>query len=145
MPDALPPFAPARARFPAPGLVSAAARAPWGGAREALLGALMAVRLASGMRPPHPLPAAVRRARAAQATQWLTALTLPSKLRAALQKAFAASAGSNRLAMADALTAVTDITASHLDRVARLELLRLGESLRQDGGLLAAPADRPVE
>lgn len=116
-----------------------------GGPREALLGLLMAVRLASGMRPPYPLSAAVRRARAAHAVSWLGALTLPAKLRAALQKAFAASAAADRPAMADALGAVTDITASQLDRVARSELVRLGESLRRDGGVLAVPIDRPVE
>lgn len=145
VPDALPPFAPARAGFPTPGLVAAAARAALGGPREALLGVLMAVRLASGMRPPHPLSAAVRRARAAQATNWLAALTLPAKLRAALQKAFAASAAADRPAMADALSAVTDITASYLDRVARSEVLRFGESLRRDGGVLAAANESPVE
>lgn len=145
VPDALPPFAPARASFPAPGLVAAAARAPLGGPREALLGTLMAVRLASGMRPPYPLSATLRRARATHATSWLAALTLPAKLRSALQKAFAASAAADRAAMAEALGAVTDITASHLDRVARSELVRLGESLRREGGALAAPIDRPVE
>jgi hypothetical protein len=97
------------------------------------------------MRPPHPLSSVVRRARATQATSWLAALTLPAKLRTALQKAFAASAAGDRGAMADALAAVTDITASHLDRVARSEVLRLGEFLRRDGGVLAAPIDRPVE
>jgi hypothetical protein len=143
--DVQPPFAPARAQFPAPGLAAAAARAPLGGPREALIGALMAARLALGMRPPHPLPAAVRRLRAEHASTWLGALTLPAKVRSALLKAYAASATSDRHVMADALVGVTDVTAPHLDRVARSDLVRLGESLRRDSGLLAGVADRPVE
>jgi hypothetical protein len=145
VPDTVPLFATTRASFPCPGLLALAARAGLGGAREVLLGALMAVRLASGMRSPYPLPTPARHARAEGARVWLGAITVPAKSRAALLKAFAASAGSDRSVMADALGGVTDITAPHLDRVARSELVRLADDLRAEGVLLAGAPDGPVE
>lgn len=145
MSDATPPFAPPHAVFPCPGLAALAARAPLGGPREALLGALMVARLATGMRGHHPLPIDARRARALGVRGWLTALAVPTKLRAALQKALAASAEEDRRTMADALEGVTDITAPHLDRVARFELTRLIAGLRSDAPPLAAVTPRPVE
>ena len=145
MSDATPPFAPPRAVFPCPGLAVHAAKAPLGGPREALLGTLMVARLATGMRGPYPLPPEARVARANGARGWLTALAVPTKLRAALQKAVAASAEDDRRAMAEALEGVTDITAPHLDRVARSELAKLLAGLRLDAPPLAGVAHRPVE
>jgi hypothetical protein len=143
--EPVPLFAPARATFPCPGLLALAARAGLGGARETLLGALMVARLATGMRAPYPLPAAARAERAEGARAWLGAITVPAKVRAVLLKAFAVSAGSDRAAMAEALGGVTDITAPHLDRVARSELVRLADGLRADGLVLAGVPDGPVE
>ena len=143
--ETVPPFAPRRATFPCPGLLALAARAGLGGAREVLLGAVMAARLASGMRSPYPLPSEARQSRADGARIWLGAITVPAKARAALLRAFAASAGTDRGVIADALGAVTDVTASHLDRVARSELVRLADDLRADDLLLAGTPDRPVE
>jgi hypothetical protein len=140
-----PPFAPIRAQAVCPGLLALAARSALGGTREALLGALMAARLATGLRGPHPLPAAGRALRADGARAWLGALTLPAKVRLTLLRSFAASAGEDRLAAADALVQVTDVTASYLDRVARSELVRLAELLRSDVAALAGPPDRAVE
>lgn len=140
-----PPFAPTRALFPFPGLAAQAARAALGGPREILTGTLMAARLASGLRAPHALPGATRRVRAESAKTWLVALTMPAKVRSALQRAFLASAGENREAMAEAMAHVTDITAPHLDRHARSDLVRLSEALRLDGAMLAEATDRPVE
>lgn len=145
MPDATPPFAPARARFAFSGLVAQAARAPLGGPRETLTAALMAARLASGQLGPHPLLAAARRARADGAKSWLGALTLPAKLRSALLRCFESSAGDDPLGTAEAVAQVTDITAPQLDRNARSDLVRLGESLRRDATALAGPSDRAVE
>lgn len=142
---ATPPFAPPRALFACPGLAALAAKAPLGGPRESLTGALMAARLAAGMGAPHPLTAATRRARAENAKSWIAALTMPSKVRAALVRAFVVSTGEDRAAMAESLVHVTDVTALHLDRHARSDLVRLGESLCRDGTLLAEAADRPVE
>lgn len=143
--ELLPPFAPTRASFPCPALLALASRASLGGARESILGAMMAVRLAAGMRPPYPLERGVRALRAEGARLWLDALTLPAKTRTALLRAFATSAGDDPAATADALAQVTDVTAPHLDRAARSELVRLGEGLREQAVLLAGARDRPVE
>lgn len=135
------PFAPLRAQFPFPGLVAAAARAALGGPRETLTGVLMVARLAQGMRLPHPLTVDARRARAEQARGWLTAVTLPTKTRTALQRAIAASAQGDRTVMAEVLTGVTDVTAAQLDRAARSEVVRLASELREDAVALAAPTE----
>lgn len=141
--DAVPPFALARALPPCPALLGCAGRASLGGARETLLGAVMAVRLLSGMTGAYPLARPVRALRAEAARLWLGALTLPAKPRTAILRAFATSAADDPVTAADALMAVTDITAPHLDRGARSELVRLAESLR-DRGVLAAPRPAPV-
>jgi hypothetical protein len=141
MADAPTPFAPPRALFAFPGLAAAAARAPLGGAREALTGAMMVARLAQGMRLPHPLPVEARRARSEQAKNWLSSLTVPSKTRTALLRGILVSAQGDRTVMAEALSGVTDVTAAFLDRVARSELTRLAESLRQDALVLAGVGD----
>jgi hypothetical protein len=141
MADAPTPFAPARAAFAFQGLAAAAARAPLGGGREALTGALMVARLASGMRLPHPLTVDARRARADQAKGWLSALTVPAKTRTALLRGIAASAQGDRTVMAEALAGVTDVTATQLDKVARSELGNLAERLRQDALVLAGGVD----
>lgn len=105
----------------------------------------MVARLATGMQGPHPLPPEARLARASGVRGWLTALAVPTKLRAALQKALTASAEEDRKSMAEALEGVTDITAPHLDRVARSELTKLIAGLRLDAPPLAGVARRPVE
>jgi hypothetical protein len=133
--DVVPPFALARAHPPCPALLGCASRAALGGARETLLGAVMAVRLLHGFCPPYPLARPVRAVRAESARSWLGALTLPARPRTALLRAFAASAGDDPAVAADALAAVMDVTAPHLDRVARSELVRLGERLRNDCAL----------
>ena len=141
MPDAPTPFAPPRALFPFPGLVGAASRAPLGGAREALTAAVMVARLGQGMRLPHPLPVETRRTRAEAAKGWLSAFTLPVKVKNGILRGIAASAQGDRSVMAEAIVGVTDVTAAYLDRGARLELTRLAEALRQDAVALAAPTD----
>lgn len=105
------------------------------------MGAVMVARLAQGMRLPHPLTVDIRRQRAENAKAWLTAVTLAPKTRTAVQRGIAASAQGDRGVMAEALLAVMDVTAPHLDRVARLECQRLAEALRQDAVVLAAPGD----
>ena len=148
MPELPPPtnsFAPARATFACPALLGLAAKAGLGGARETLLGAVMAARLAAGMRAPFPLPTGARIARADGAKSWIGAITMPAKVRTVLLKAFVTSATDDREAMAAAIDGVMDVTAPHLDRVARSELARLATALRDDGILLAGPPDTPVE
>jgi len=105
----------------------------------------MAVRLVQASRPPLPLDPTVRAARAEAARQWLIALTLPARTRTALQRAFATSASGDPAGAADALEAVTEVTAAHLDRAARSELVRLVTVLRTDASQLAGVRERPVE
>jgi hypothetical protein len=103
----------------------------------------MAVRLLSGLTGPYPLARPVRALRAEAARAWLGALTLPAKPRTAILRAFATSAGDDPSTAADALAAVTDITAPHLDRAARSEVNRLAERLR-GGGVLAGSRFGPI-
>lgn len=144
MPQPQPRFAPVRATFACPALLALAGRSGIGGARETLLGAVMAVRLVSGLRPPFPLDPAVRTARAEAARQWLAALTVTAKARTAFLRAFATSATGDPVSAADAIDAVTEVTAPHLDKASRSELSRLALSLRADGALLAGVRERPV-
>lgn len=109
------------------------------------MGAVMVVRLASGLRLPVPLDAAVRENRAEAARAWLVALTVPAKARTAFLRAFATTASGDRNAAADAVEAVTEVTAPHLDRASRSELVRLAAALRLDAVQLAGPGERPVE
>ena len=143
MADASPPFAPVRATFPCPALLAAAARAPLGGPRESLLGAVQAVRLVMGSRPPFALDAGTRATRAEGARGWLTALTLPARTRTAVLRAFAASSGDDPHIAADALVAVMEVTAPHLDRQARSEFGRVVDGLRRSPLSLPGPASGP--
>ncbi|MCE9601680.1 MAG: hypothetical protein K8S21_05610 [Gemmatimonadetes bacterium] len=145
MPQTSPPFAPLRATFACPALLSAAGRAGLGGARETLMGAVMVVRLASGLRLPVPLDQAVRENRAEAARAWLVALTVPARARTAFLRAFATTATGDRNAVAEAVDAVTEVTAPHLDRASRSELVRLVAGLRLDALQLAGLGERPVE
>ena len=145
MPAATTPFAPSSPTFPLPRLAALATRAPLGGPREILMGALAVARLGCGCCAPHPLPLETRVARAAGVRTWLTALAVPTKTRAVLQAAIAASAGERPAAMADAVLAVTDITAAHLDRTARSELEGVVSRLRAADAALAAVLPQPIE
>ena len=145
VPHSTPPYAPVRATFACPALLSAAGRAGMGGARETLMGAVMVVRLASGLRRPFPLEAPVREVRAEAARAWLVALTLPAKARTAFLRAFAASASGDLESAAEAVDAVTEVTAPHLDKVARSELVRLAAGLRSDARELAGVRERSLE
>lgn len=116
-----------------------------GGARETLMGAVMVVRLASGLRLPFPLEPSVRESRAEGARAWLVALTVPTKARTAFLRAFATTASGDREAVAGAVEAVTEVTAPHLDRASRSEMARLVTGLRLDALELAGARERPVE
>lgn len=145
VPPSPPRYAPVRATFACPALLALAGRSGIGGARETLLGAVMAVRLVSGLRPPFPLEAAVRTARADAARQWLGALNVSAKARTAFLRAFATSASGDPASAADALETVTEVAAPHLDKASRSELIRLAQALRADAALLAGVRERPVE
>ncbi len=127
--DALPPFAVAEPVFPLRALALAASRAPMGGAREALMATLVAVRLTAAACGPNALPADQRAERAAAARHWMAALSLPAAVRSALNQLLEATMRDDAVALSAALHNVTDVTASHLDHKARLELDRLTRTL----------------
>jgi len=115
--------------FPLRALAALAAKAPLGGARETAMASLVAARLAAAALPPVSLPAGARRKRADAAKNWLSALALPAPVRTALGRLLDLSAGEDLDAMGIALSKVTEVTAPHLDRHARLELERLAARL----------------
>ena len=123
--EAKPAFALADSQFPLRALAIAAARAPLGGAREALTATLLAARLAAVAHGPHALPVALRGVRAAAARHWMGALTLPAPVRSALIQLVEASAHDEPAALSAALAKVTEVTAPHLDKKAHSELDRL--------------------
>jgi len=127
--NSTPPFAIPQPQFPLRALSAAAARAPLGGAREALTATLVAARLAAAAHGPDALSAALRGARAAAARHWMGALTLPAPVRGAMVQLVEASVRGEPAALSAALTKVTEVTAPHLDRKARLELDRLVQDI----------------
>ncbi len=90
---------------------------------------LVATRLAAAAQGPAELTESLRAERAAAARHWMGALSLPSALRTALGQLLEASVRGDRLALASALTSVTEVTAPHLDRKARSEMDRLARRL----------------
>jgi hypothetical protein len=125
-----PPYTLAGTEFPYRALAALAGRAPLGGAREAALATLLAARLAEAMLPPSALGLATRRARADGARHWLTSIALSNPIRAAISRLVDATATDDPHGAAMALIRVTEITAPHLDRGARLELERLADRLK---------------
>jgi hypothetical protein len=120
-----PPYTLAGTEFPFRALAALAGRAPLGGGREAALATLLAARLADAMLPPVALGVAVRRTRADGARHWLSSITLGSSVRTAVARLVEVTAVDDRHQAALALIKVTEVTAPHLDRGARLELERL--------------------
>lgn len=127
--DALPPFALSEPVFRLRSLAIAVSRAPLGGARESLLAALVAARLAADACGAAALPAPLRGERATAARHWLGALTLATPMRGALMQLLDATTSGAPAGVAAALAKVTEATAPHLDRKARSELDRLVRSI----------------
>jgi hypothetical protein len=103
-----------------------AGRSALGGPRETALATLIAARLALSAASPATLSAGVRGARVEAARLWMSSVTLPAAVRAALVKLVVATAGDDHGVIAAALSKVIDVTAPLLDRAARSELDRLG-------------------
>jgi hypothetical protein len=125
-----PPYALTGTEFPFRALAALAGRAPLGGAREAALATLLAARLAEAMLPPVSLSVTARRTRADGARHWLTSIALSSPIRAAVSRLVDVTATDDPHGAAMALARVTEVTAPHLDRGARLELERLMNRLK---------------
>jgi len=126
-----PPYALATPRFPFPGLSALAGRAQVGGARESILGCIVAARLAAGTVPPTALEPALLRERADAARAWLSTQPIEQKLRALLQRAINATGTGDRAAVAAELDAVRTGAAEVLDGAGAAELLRLAERVRR--------------
>lgn len=127
----LPPLALTRPRFPCPALLAAAAAAPLGGGREALLAAAMAVRLLAARTGAGMLAAEVRAGRAEAVRGWLRAITVPARTRTAVLRAIAASEGADAAPAAEAVVALTEGLGDALGRTARSQLLQFAERLRR--------------
>jgi len=120
-----PPYTLTAPAFSFRALAALAARAALGGPRETALATLIAARLAAGAAPPISLAPPLRAARADAARIWLSSVTLPAPVRAAIAKLVDASAGNDERILTAALAKVTDITAPLMTKGARLELDRL--------------------
>jgi hypothetical protein len=120
-----PPYTLAAPSFAFRSLAILASRAALGGPRETALATLIAARLAAGAAPPVTLAPPLRVARADAARVWLSSVTLPAPVRAAIAKLVDASAGNDGRTIAISLAKVTDVTAPVLTRGARSELDRL--------------------
>lgn len=120
----------ARAAFPCPALLQVAAAAPLGGAREALVATVVAVRLMAAMIGAGALSPVHRSARAAAARVWGSALPLTPRMRTAVERAFAASTGPDPAVAADALESLLDTLHPPLPAPARRECLRVSQLLR---------------
>lgn len=124
-----PAFSMDRPRFPVPALLRAAAEAPMGGGREALMAAVMAMRVLAG---PRTASAEGRVLRAEAVRTWLPALTLTPRIRTAVLRAVAASEGDDRGGAADAVESLREALTDLLPRPARTELSALADRLRHD-------------
>lgn len=113
-------------RFPA--VAALAGRAPLGGQREVALGTFLAARLALDAHPDRGLTAPSRAERAAQAKTWLSTMTLPPAVRAALLHVIDASAQEAPVA-AEAIRGLLAAAASFLDARSKTELERLAATL----------------
>jgi hypothetical protein len=126
----LPPYAVAPTQFRFAALAALAGRAAIGGQREVALATYMAARLAHDLLPDHELEPAVREERAGAAKNWLSTVTLPPQIRPALVRLVEAS-NASRATTAAAVRGVIAVTASHLDKAARLELDALADALER--------------
>jgi hypothetical protein len=100
-----------------------------GGPREVALATYLVARLAQDAVGTDSLPQPLRAERAVAARNWLSSLMpLPTALRVPLARAVDAS-GQETAAIAAAVRAVIDVTASYLDSGARSEVAQLAAAL----------------
>lgn len=127
----VPAFALSRPRFPAPALLRAAAEAPHGGGREALMAGVMALRLLSAGIGAGALTPEARARRAEAIRAWLPAVTLAPPVRTAVLRAVAASEGADADTAAEAVVHLRDALDGVLTGAARRELSSLAAQLRR--------------
>jgi hypothetical protein len=128
VPNTLPPYGLAAPSFRFRALASLAARASLGGPREVVLATYLCARLAHDCHPTRLLPSGVRSARAVAARAWLSSMSLPAVVRAALTR-LADATEEDVPRVAPSLQAVIAATDTYLDAGARSELERLAAAL----------------
>ncbi len=114
--------------FPFPALAALAGRLPLGGGREVALAALMAARLAQGLRGATAVGVAERASRASAAKVWLASLALPANTRVPVARSIDATTGT-ALQVAGAIRSLVSAAGAHLDGPSVQELERLARQL----------------
>ena len=114
--------------FPFPALAALAGRLPLGGGREVALAALVAARLADGLRGAEAMSTADRGGRATAAKVWLASLALPTNTRLPFSRCLESTTGTP-LQVAGALRSLVAAAGPHLDGPSIQELERLARQL----------------
>lgn len=109
-------------------LAALSARAPLGGDRETVLACLQLGRLCAGLMPPYNMSRELTVERIEQTKQWVSALAVPTGVRAVTFGIFGALNGFDRSRAALSLADLVKAAAGQLDEGSRAEL----ETLRQE-------------
>ncbi len=109
-------------------LAALTARASLGGDRETVLACLQLGRLCAGLLPPYALSRELTVERIEHTKQWVSALAVPTGIRAVAFSIFGALNGFDRSRAALALADLVKAASGQLDEAARSEL----EALRQE-------------
>ena len=109
-------------------LAALSARAPLGGDRETVLACLQLGRLCAGLMPPYNMSRELTVERIEQTRQWVSALAVPTGVRAVTFGIFGALTGFDRSRAALSLADLVKAAAGQLDEASRTEL----ETLRQE-------------
>ena len=109
-------------------LAALTARSSLGGDRETILACLQLGRLCAGLLPPYALSRELTVERIEQTRQWVSALAVPTGIRAVAFSIFGALNGFDRSRAALALADLVKAAYGQLDEASRLEL----DALRQE-------------
>jgi hypothetical protein len=109
-------------------LAALTARSSLGGDRETILACLQLGRLCAGLLPPYALSRELTVDRIEQTRQWVSALAVPTGIRAVAFSIFGALNGFDRSRAALALADLVKAAYGQLDEASRLEL----DALRQE-------------
>lgn len=109
-------------------LAALTARAPLGGDRETVLACLQLGRLCAGLLPPYTMSRELTVERIEQTRQWVSALAVPTGIRAVAFSIFGALNGFDRSRAALALADLVKAAYGQLDEASRFEL----DTLRQE-------------
>jgi hypothetical protein len=110
-------------------LAALTARSPLGGDRETVLACLQLGRLCAGLLPPYAMSREITVERIEYTRQWVSALAMPTGIRAVAFSIFGALNGFDRSRAALALADLVKAAYGQLDEVSRLELDTLRHEL----------------